>query len=584
MNTTRPSEADLVVIGAGAGGMTAALAGALHGLDVQLCEATEQFGGTTATSAGTIWVPCNTPSREAGYADSVQDAMRYLDGLVPSGERRALREAYFTSAPAIIDEIMRRSQVKFIAAGLHPDYLDRPGAKVAGRAMASVAYDGRLLGAEFSRIRPPMKEFMVLGGMMVGKADIGHLVGRFRSWASFKHAAGLVLRQATDRLKYPRGTRLVMGNALVARLYASLRDAGVKIGFGAPLHELIIGDGRVHGVRLKQADGSMREVIARRGVVLAAGGIGHHEALRREFMRPGQDRWPSLASEANRGGGVQAARVAGAAMAGVPGTAGVLYQPVSVTRDRRGKANGLFPHIFLDRAKPGFIAVDTRGQRFTNEGNSYHYFSDDMARRHAVTPAVPAWAICDAAFVRKYGLGLVHPGTTNLRAHEASGYLVCADTIDVLARKIGVDTGGLAATVSRNNEFARTGIDADFGKGSTEVSRFNGDPDHQPNPCLGPIATAPFCAMQLWPADAASDAGLATDEHARVLTGDGAPIEGLYACGGDMASIMCGAYPAPGATIGPAMVFGWRAAAHAAGQPLGGAAAGAQPDLEGETA
>ena len=578
MNTNLPKEADLVVIGAGAGGMTAALAGALHNMEVLLCEATGQVGGTTATSAGTIWVPGNTPSREAGYADSVEEAMRYLDGLVPSGERRALREAYFTSGPAIIDEIMRRTQVKFIAAGPHPDYLDRPGSRIAGRAMASMPYDGRLLGADFARIRAPMKEFMVLGGMMVGKADIGHLVGRFRSWASFRHAAGLVLRYAADRLKYARGTRLVMGNALVARLYASLKDARVKVAFEVPLHELIVQGGRVRGVRLKRADGTVAEVIARRGVVLAAGGIGHHPQLRKEFMRPGQDGWPSLLCESDQGGGVAAARSAGAAIAAVPGMAGVLYQPVSVTRDRKGQPNGIFPHIFLDRAKPGFIAVDSTGRRFTNEGHSYHYFSDDMARRHAAVPAVPAWAICDAAFIRRYGLGMVYPGTTDLRPHAESGYLVCAGTIEALAHKIGVDAAALAETVGRNNEFARTGIDADFGKGSTEVSRFNGDPDHKPNPCLGPIATAPFCAMQLWPADAAADTGLATDEHARVLSGSGTPIAGLYACGGDMASIMCGTYPAPGATIGPAMVFGWRAAAHAAGKPVAGAPARPQPE------
>ncbi|VTU36465.1 3-oxosteroid 1-dehydrogenase [Variovorax sp. PBS-H4] len=565
MNAPLPNEADLVVIGAGAAGMTAALAGALQGLDVVLCEATQQVGGTTATSAGTIWIPGNTPSREAGYQDNVEEAMRYLDGLVPSGEGRQLREAYFRNGPAIIDEIMKRSQVKFTAAGPHPDYIDIAGSKAAGRAMASVPYDGRLLGKDFERVRAPMKEFMVLGGMMVGKLDIGHLVGRYKSWTSFRHTVSLMLRHASDRLIHSRGTRLVMGNALVAGLYASLRDNRVKIAFGAPLQELLLQDGRVRGVRVKREDGSMADIGARRGVILSTGGIGHHPELRRQFMRPGQDKWPSLAFEANTGGGVAAARQSGAAMTASPGKAGVLYQPVSITRDRNGPT-GLFPHIFLDRAKPGFIAVDSMGLRFTNEGNSYHYFSEDMARRHATTPAVPCWAICDAEFVRKYGLGLVYPGTTNFKAHVESGYMVCADTIEELARKTGIDAKGLAATIARNNEFARAGTDADFGKGSTEVSRFNGDPEHKPNPCIGPIARAPFCAMQLWPADAAADAGLATDEHARVLREDGSPIEGLYACGGDMASIMRGSYPAPGATIGPAMVFGWRAAMHAAGR------------------
>jgi succinate dehydrogenase/fumarate reductase flavoprotein subunit len=575
MNDTRdtrsglPREVDLIVIGAGAGGMTAALVAALEGLDVLLCEATQQVGGTSATSAGTIWVPCNSQGRAAGFEDSLEEAMRYLDGLVPSGEGRSLREVYLRSGPDVVDDLARRTRVQFMAAGRHPDYVDIPGSRVAGRALAPLPFDGRLLGAEFRRIRAPMREFMVLGGMMVGKADIGHLVGRFGSWASFRHSAGLVLRYFADRLRYPRGTRLVMGNALVARLYASLRDAGVRVAFGTRLDELLADGGRVNGGRLLQGDTPL-EVRARRGVVLATGGFGRDPSLRSRFMPAGGDRWPSLVFEGNQGGGVQAALRAGAAVETSAQGDGVFWQPVSITRPRHGPP-GLFAHLFLDRAKPGLIAVDSRGMRFTNEGGSYHYFCEDMVRRHRDTPAVPAWVVCDSDFIRKYGLGLVYPGTSDLRAHVASGYLSCADTVEGLAASIGVDAAGLRATVARHNEFARTGIDLDYGKGSTEVSRFNGDPGHAPNPCLGPIAKAPYCAMALWPADAAADAGLRTDEDGRVLDGGGEAIAGLYACGNDMASVMRGAYPGPGTTIGPAMVFGHRVAMHAR------AAAPAQP-------
>jgi succinate dehydrogenase/fumarate reductase flavoprotein subunit len=566
-DSTKPAsprnEVDLIVVGAGAGGMTAALVAALEGSRVMLCEATQQVGGTTATSAGTIWVPNSSASRQAGYEDSFEDAMRYLDGLVPSGEGRRLREVYLASGPAVVDDLARRTQLQFVPAGRHPDYVDIPGSRVAGRALAPLPFDGRRLGAEFVRIRPPMREFMVLGGMMVGKADIGHLVGRFKSWAGFRHSAGLVLRHAADRLRHARGTRLVMGNALVARFYASLKDAGVAVSFGTSIEQLILREGRVVGARLLQ-DGQPVEVMARQGVVLATGGFGRDPALREALMPPGQAGWPSLVFEGNQGGGLRAGLQAGAAIARTAGAAGVFWQPVSVTRHRDGRS-GLFAHLFLDRAKPGLIAVDSRGERFTNEGNSYHYFCQDMVKRHAGTPAVPCWLVCDADFIRKYGLGLVYPGSTDLRSHVQSGYLKCADTLQALAQAIGVDAAGLARSVARHNEFAGTGIDVDFGKGSTEVSRFNGDPAHRPNPCLGPIAQAPFCAMALWPADAAGDAGLATDENACVLDAGGHPIPGLYACGNDMASAMRGAYPGPGTTIGPAMVFGWRAAMHARG-------------------
>lgn len=561
-SSLQKKEVDLLVVGAGAGGMTAAVMGSLEGLDVLLCEGTEQVGGTTATAAGTIWVPNNSLGKAAGFEDSMEEGMRYLDGLVPSGELRSLRETYLESGPRIIDDIMRRTQVKFMAAGRHPDYVDIPGSRVAGRALAPLPFDGRLLGNEFHRIRPPMKEFMVLGGMMVGKADIGHLLARFQSWASFRHSAGLVLRYFADRLRHARGTRLVMGNALVARLFASLRDAGTDVAFGARIESLLKDGGRVTGARFKLATGEQVEVKARLGVVLATGGIGRNPVLRKRWMAAGHDRWPSLIFEGNQGGGVRAAELAGAAIDATPGGAGVLWQPVSVTRGAQG-ATGLFPHLFLDRAKPGLIAVDSAGRRFTNEGASYHYFCEDMVQRHATTPAIPAWLVCDAAFVEKYGLGLIHPGTTNLAPHVRSGYLHVGDTLDALARSIEVDAAGLKDSVARNNAYAVTGVDADYGKGATEVSRFNGDPAHQPNPCLGPIAQAPFCAMAVWPADAAADAGLSTNENGQVLDAAGQPIPGLYACGNDMASLTRGTYPGPGATIGPAMVFGYRAALHA---------------------
>ena len=546
-------EVDFIVAGAGAGGMTAALVAALEGKSVLLCEATQQVGGTTATSAGTIWLPGNTQSRDAEFEDSFDDAMRYLDGLIPSGEGRALREAYLRDGPAVIDDIQRRSQVKFMSSGRHPDYRDLPGSRVAGRALAPVPFDGRTLGKEFERVRPPMPEFMVLGGMMVGKADIGHLLGRFQSWASFRHTVSLALRYFTDRIRFSRGTRLVMGNALVGRFYASLRDAGATVSFDTRLDDLLVEGGRVAGARLS-VDGKPVEVKARLGVVLATGGFGRDAGLRKQLMPTGHDRWPSLIFAGNTGGGVKAAVKAGAALDGPADGEGVFWQPVSVTPGMYGPS-GVFPHIFLDRAKPGLIAVNKAGRRFTNEGASYHYFCNDMIRHDAV----PCWVIVDAAFIRKYGLGMVYPGTTEMKPHVASGYLKCAQTLDDLARQIGVDAQGLAQTVSRSNESALTGVDAEFGKGATEVSKFNGDPLHKPNPCLGPIATAPFCAMQLWPGDAAADAGIKTDAHGRVLDAAGSAIPGLFACGNDMASAMRGAYPGPGTTIGPAMVFGHRA-------------------------
>jgi len=191
---------------------------------------------------------------------------------------------------------------------------------------------------------------------------------------------------------------------------------------------------------------------------------------------------------------------------------------------------------------------------------SYHDFVVGMHRAHEAAPAIPAWLICDRTFIAKYGLGRVPPGRRSLRRHVASGYVMEADTIDALAALLKVDGAGLRDSVARNNRFAETGIDDDFGKGSTDFDRHNGDPSHQPNPCLGPIAAPPFYAMAVYPSTLGSSIGLHADADGRVLATNGAPIGGLYACGNDMASIMRGHYPGPGITLGPGMVFAYRAA------------------------
>ena len=221
---------------------------------------------------------------------------------------------------------------------------------------------------------------------------------------------------------------------------------------------------------------------------------------------------------------------------------------------------GAYPHLALDRAKPGLIAVNAAGLRFVDEAVSYHEFVVAMHRSNETVPTVPAWLVCDRDFVRNYGLGRVPPGPRRLSSYVRSGYLIQAPTLDALAAKIGVDAAGLRDSVARNNRFAETGVDDDFGKGSTDFDRHNGDPSHQPNPCLGPIASPPFCAMAVYPSTLGSSVGLKTDPDGRVLSASGEPISGLYACGNDMASIMRGHYPGPGITLGPGMVFAYRAA------------------------
>ena len=557
---------DLVVVGAGAGGLAAALAGSIEGLSVLVLEKTAMVGGTSATSAGTVWIPGNRQSQAMGYGDTPQAAARYLDTLTAAPDRHGVRAAFLATGPDAIDYFAANSEVKFTPSGKHPDYRDEDGAAVQGRALAATPFDGRRLGREFARVRPPLPEFLVLGGMMVGKADIPRLLNRFGSRSDFLFSAKIFLRYLADRLRHSRGTRLLMGNALVARLFYSLRLRQVPIWFSTGVSDLIRVDRRVVGLCVDVGSRSLR-VQATRGVVLATGGYGGSASLRARFMGAWAPPF-SVTAPQNTGDGIELCLRHGARVEPERHGHGGFWTPVSRTHRRDG-GQGLFPHLFLDRAKPGLIAVDANGERFVNEGCSYHDFVEAMFSRPGGAQA-PAHLICEAAFVRKYGLGDIRPGGAALRRYERQGYIALADTIEGLAEKIGVAPATLAATVARHNDFARAGRDLDFGKGETELNRFNGDPGREPNPCLAPIEHGPFVALKVWAAELATSTGLETNADGQVLGEAGAPIPGLYAAGTDMASVMAGAYPGPGTVLGPALTFAYRLAKHAAGRSLGG--------------
>ncbi|MDB5846599.1 MAG: fumarate reductase [Rhodoferax sp.] len=556
-------EVDLLILGAGAAGMATGLVASLEGLKPLILEKSQHVGGTAATSAGTIWIPGNQQSLDAGYHDNVREAEAYLDKLVGSPDTAGLRRAFLETGPRVVDYLRQKTDVHFVPSGKHPDYRDLAGAAVLGRTLAPAVFDAGVLGQDFERVRPPIPEFMVLGGMMAGKDDIPRLIGRFRSVGNFVYAGRLFWRYLMDRLRFSRGARVVMGNALVSRLFYSIKKQGVPVMFGARVTALVHAGEAVVGAVVDTGAESLR-VRALRGVVIATGGFGHSDKLRKEFM-PYPTPPYSVAAADNTGDGIELGRrYGGQAPAGGAGEA-AFWTPVSVTR-RPGGVMGVYPHLSLDRAKPGLIAVNGAGQRFVNEADSYHDFVIGMYRSHRSAPTIPAYLICEKGFVAKYGLGNIHPGTRNLARFEREAYVTVADTLAELAGRIGLDAAALQATLVRYNGFAREGRDLDFGKGETELNRFNGDARVKPNPCLAEIKTGPFVALAVYPAEIGTSAGLATDPDGRVLNAQGQPIAGLYACGADMASVMAGTYPGPGTTLGPALTFGYRVAMHAAGK------------------
>jgi succinate dehydrogenase/fumarate reductase flavoprotein subunit len=554
-------ETDLLVIGAGAAGMTAALVGALEGLKTVICEKSDMVGGTTATSAGTVWIPGSRQSEAAGVPDSIASAKTYLAAILGEDANDARLAAFLATGPAVLDYLAQRTSVAFAPPPVHPDYLAHPGAATGGRALGVLPIDGRTLGEDFTRVRPPRREFMVLGGMMVGKTDIPSLLHPFRSLANFVNAARLLARQALDRINHTRGTRLIMGNALVARLLDSLKQNAVEIRYRTQLSELIADGGGITGAVFTANDGNIA-IRARKGVVLATGGIGWSSELRNRLFPEGTQRY-SMAPDSNTGDGILAAeRAHGEIAQDVRSPA--LWMPSSVMPQADGHLS-VYPHIVLDRAKPGLIAVNSAGVRFVNEANSYHDFVQGMLRSHQTIPSIPSYLICDRSFIREYGIGLIHPGTRDLSRFIKSGYLFQGESIVKLAEAIGVDGSAMANTIERHNRFAEAGVDEDFGRGTSELNRFNGDPANRPNPCMRQIGPGPYFAVAVWPSDLASSAGLRTDINGRVLTSERQPIPGLYAVGADAASIFRGTYPGPGTMIGPAMVFAWRAVLYIAG-------------------
>ena len=553
-------EVDWLVFGSGAAGLCAALVGRLEGLDVLLCEKTPLIGGTTATSGGTIWIPGSHQSQLTPTPDDLDSARRYLEGELGNDGASELREALLSSGPAMLDYLESKTEVRFKANSPYPDYhAERPGGAQGGRALSPLPFDGRLLGADFAMLRPPRDEFMVLGGMMVGRDEIRHLIRPWRSLQSLRIAARIVGRYARDRLSYRRGTRLLLGNALVGRLLYSYRNLGGRVALNTALQELCVEGGRVLGATV-QADSGVRRIRARRGVVLATGGPSS-SASWRERLLPGRDLPWSLAFDGNTGDGLDAGLAIGAVL-DTRHDSPFFWMPAS-RLDRSGLPPVVYPHI-RDRPKPGLIAVRDDGKRFVNEGNSYHDFVSALFAASPDSRTPHAWLICDRAFVRDFGLGVIHPVWQHLPSFERAGYLVSAATLESLAGKTGIDAQALRSTVMQYNDDASAGRDRAFGKGELALNRYNGDPDTTPNRCLRPIEAAPFYAVRVIPAPIGSSVGLLSDADARVLDDSRVPIEGLYACGNDMSSVMGGHYPGPGITLGPAMVFAYRAARHAA--------------------
>jgi 3-oxosteroid 1-dehydrogenase len=545
---------DVLIVGSGGGALCGALVGRIRGLDVLVVEKTNLIGGSTAMSGGGLWIPNNPLVQEQGAPDSEEDALRYFDAIVgdvgpaSSPERR---EAYVTNAPRMVSFLQEQGVPFRWADGYSDYYPDAPGATVRGRTIEAQPFDINQLGPWAQKLRPGQ----TAGLGLVGYSTELTLMSYYnRSVRNLMIAARVLARTAGGKLR--EKALVANGGALVGRLLRLVLERGAEVWTEAPLRELIVEHGAVVGAVVRRGDWE-RRIAVRRGVVLAAGGFSRNRDMRTRYGG-GQAKtadW-SMSNPGDTGEVLEMAMKLGAAtdlldeaiwgpMPRMPDGTAPAYPP---------RQMGAFGRA---RWRPGSILVDASGRRFANEAMSYMELGQLMFARDREARAVPSWLVFDDAFRRRCLFGVL-PGRLPEQWVD-DGFVKRASTLEELARQCGIDTAGLEATVKQFNEYARTGVDADFHRGENSYDRFMGDPAHGPNNCLAPLEHAPFYAVANFPADFGTCGGLLTDGQARVLTEAGQPIPGLYATGNITASVTGRHYLGAGSSIGPTCTFGFLA-------------------------
>ncbi len=561
----RNLDCDLLVVGGGAAGLSGAVTAAYHGLKVIVAEKAAVLGGATSWSGGWMWVPLNPLSQADGIIEDIDAPRTYLKHALGRNYDGARVEALLDNGRHMVAFFENRTALQFVSGTWIADIQgDLPGAGTGGRSVGPKPINMRRINKSLrAKLRPQLYETSLLGlGIMAGP-DLQAFLHATTSVKGFFHAAWRVAFHVFDLATNRRGMQLVNGTALIARLAKSADDLGVSLLTNTPVKRLLTEDRAVTGAVLDGANGEVT-VRARRGVLLAAGGFPNDVARRRElFPRTptGREHW-TLAPAETTGDGVSLGESAGGLL-DTSLASPVAWCPVSLVPYRSGRV-GTYPHI-VDRGKPGLIAVVSTGKRFVNEADGYYQFTAAMVAAAPEDEEVAAWLVCDHAFQRRYPFGMSKPFPIPVWPYVRSGYLKRGRTLGELAKKCGIDPGGLASTVAEFNKYAADGRDPEFGRGTSAFNRGSGDPDHGPNPSLAPVEKGPFYAIKVLPGSFGTFAGLKTDAKSRVVDNDGEPISGLYAAGSDQANVMGGHYPSGGINIGPAMTFGYVAARHAAG-------------------
>lgn len=549
-STKYDEQTDVLIIGSGASALTASLRATKLGLRTVIVEKESTIGGASAVSGGGLWIPCNPVAAAAGIKDSKQAALKYFEQAVgDAGPASSLprRKAYLDNGPKMVQFLQWLGFQFHFAKGSSDHYPGLEGALgTGGRTIESRVFNLKNLAKQWrAKLPPPLSPVAIYGN------DVPVLTRLLSSPGAFRYTMRTILPLVARALVGQQPASMGMG--LVAQLlYLNLKHGSTDIRVNTRISQLIQGEnGAIHGAEVQTISG-LKTIQATKGVVLAAGGFAQNRKMREQFLpSPTKTEWTSSPKGDTGDAITEGIRVgADTALMDDAWWGPTIVDPVTFEN-----------HFALtERARPHCFIVDSTGRRFMNEAQSYTDAGQAQYARNEQVSAIPAWLIMDANHRRKYMLGKLVPGMKPSKDALARKVIFKAETVEDLARQIGVDPAGLASTTRRYNELGTTGIDTDYGKGSNAYDRSFGDPAAGLNPNMGTVNRPPYYAVAILPGDLGTKGGLLTDEFQRVLDKESRPIPGLFAIGNTAASIMGRSYLGAGSTLGPALTHGFIAA------------------------
>ena len=535
-------EVDVVVLGTGGAGLTAAMAAHDFGAkDVLILEKFGMVGGTSAMSGGMLWIPMNDQQEPLGVEDSYDEVVEYLDGLADDGHLDPeTLGAFLEQGPEMLRWFEERTPVRLRLFEGFPDYQSwAPGAKEYGsRSLDNDVFPFAELGSWAKWVNPPKTGWP-----------------RRTSMIEDYYTPSLPEEVLADREERDcRG----QGQALIGSLLKGVLDRGIPLHRESRARRLITEGRRVVGI-VTEEEGKEIRIKARKGVIIATGGFEWNDKLVHSFLR-GPMTGPVSVPECE-GDGLLMAMEVGASL-GNMGKSWWLQSSQEMAAHGRGKANYLIGNS--ERTRPRSILVNRSAKRFVNEAANYNAIGPVLHNFDANTHDyvnLPFWIVVDQTYVDKYRF-------FNATAKGVvPSWAVTADTIEELGSRIGIDGRVLTETVEAFNKDVANGQDTEFGRGDNTYDQFWGDKDFDGvYRTLGPIENGPFYAVQMESGVLGTCGGPRANANGQVIDWDDHPIEGLYVCSNAMSSSTAGVYGGAGGTLGPGMTFGYISGRHAAQQ------------------